>query len=64
MESIKPSKAHQTANHHWCALNGTLVVSCKEQLTVCGGIDFFGQLCDVHFKPILNRVQDTSIAFI
>lgn len=35
-----------------------------EPLTVCGDVNFFRKLCHIHFKPVLNIIEDFGIILI
>lgn len=33
-------------------------------LTICGDVNFFRKFCHVHFKPVLNVIEDFGIILI
>lgn len=35
-----------------------------KSLTVCGDVDLFRKLCDIHFKPVLNVIEDFGIILV
>lgn len=35
-----------------------------ELLTVCGDVNFLRKLCHIHFKPVLNVIEDFGIILI
>ena len=36
----------------------------SEPLTVCGDVNFFWKLCHIHFKPVLDIIEDFGIVLV